>query len=104
VTAEIKPGTRFRSSVCDVEVIVIKVPATDIDLRCGGHGMLDVGAAKPAGQAVQPGLEGGTLLGKRYTDESGGLEILCTKGGSSSLSNGDTVLQVKDAKPLPSSD
>ena len=52
----------------------------------------------------EPGFDGGTQLGKRYTDETGGLELLCTKGGPSSLSVGDVVLQIKDAKPLPSSD
>ncbi len=101
---EIKPGSRFRSSVCDVEVIVIKAGSAEVDLRCGGHEMLPAGTDQPAGQSAEPGFDGGTQLGKRYTDEKGTLELLCTKGGSSSLSVGDTVLQVKDAKPLPSSD
>ena len=101
---QIKPGARFRSSVCDVEVIVIKAGSSEIDLRCGGHEMLPAGTPQPGGQTPEPGFDGGTLLGKRYTDEKGTLELLCTKAGSSSLSVGDTVLQVKDAKPLPSSD
>jgi hypothetical protein len=104
VITQIKPGTRFRSSVCDTEVIVIKTPSADLDLRCGGHPMLAAGAARPEGWAAQPGFDAGTQLGKRYTDETGGLELLCTKAGPSSLSVGETVLQVKDAKPLPSSD
>jgi hypothetical protein len=104
VITEIKPGARFRSSVCDVEVIVIKAGSSEIDLRCGGREMLPAGTPQPEGQAPEPGFDGGTLLGKRYTDEKGTLELLCTKAGSSSLSVGETVLQVKDAKPLPSSD
>jgi hypothetical protein len=104
VITEIKPGARFRSPVCDVEVIVIKAASSEVDLRCGGHEMLPAGAEQPAGQSPEPGFDGGTQLGKRYTDEKGSLELLCTKGGSSSLSVGETVLQVKDAKPLPSSD
>jgi hypothetical protein len=51
-----------------------------------------------------PGFDGGVLIGKRYTDGSGDLELLCTKAGSSSLSVGDELLVLKDAKPLPSSD
>jgi hypothetical protein len=101
---DIKPGTRFRSSVCDTEVIVVKATAGDVDLRCGGHAMLPAGSDRPGEQAAEPGFDGGTLLGKRYTDDRGSLELLCTKAGSSSLSIGDTVLQLKEAKPLPSSD
>jgi hypothetical protein len=104
VITDIKPGARFRSSVCDVEVIVIKTGSSELDLRCGGHEMLPAGTERPAGQSPEPGFDSGTQLGKRYTDEKGTLELLCTKAGSSSLSVGETVLQVKDAKPLPSSD
>ena len=53
--------------------------------------------------AVAPAHAGGTLLGKRYTDD-GALEVLCTKAGEGSLSIGDTPLVLKEAKPLPASD
>jgi hypothetical protein len=43
-------------------------------------------------------------MGKRYVSESGDLELLCTKPGDGSLGLGDTLLNTKDAKPLPSSD
>jgi hypothetical protein len=46
----------------------------------------------------------GTLLGKRYADETIGLEVLCTKAGQGSLSLRDVALAIKEAKPLPSSD
>jgi hypothetical protein len=104
VITQIKPGARFRSSVCDIEVIVIKAPSSEADLRCGGRQMVAVGAERAEGQTPEPGFDGGTQLGKRYTDETGDLELLCTKGGPSSLSLGEVVLAVKDAKPLPSSD
>jgi hypothetical protein len=104
VTTDIKPGARFRSAVCDTEVIVIKAPAAQVDLRAGGQPMLAAGSDKPDGQSPATGFDGGTQMGKRYTDESGTLELLCTKAGTSSLSIGETVLNVKDAKPLPSSD
>jgi hypothetical protein len=104
VSTDIKPGARFQSAVCDVEVIVIKAPPTQIDLRCGGYPMLAAGTDKPAGESASAGFDGGTLMGKRYTDEAGTIELLCTKPGSSSLSIGEVVLNVKEAKPLPSSD
>jgi hypothetical protein len=101
---ELKPGARLRSCVCEAEAIVVKAPAAALDLRCGGHPMVPVGDECPGGLSVTPGLDGGLLIGKRYTDESGDLELLCTKAGTSSLSVGDERLELKDAKPLPSSD
>jgi hypothetical protein len=100
---DLKPGTRLRSSVCSVEVIVVKTPADPVDLRCGGHPMVPTGTtiieAPP-----EPGFDGGSLLGKRYTDGDATIEVLCTKAGPSSLSVGDVVMVLKEAKPLPSSD
>lgn len=102
--AGIKPGTKFRSAVCDTEVIVIKTPAAELDLRCGGEPMVGANEDKPAGVQARPGFDSATQVGKRYVDDSGDLEILCTKGGACSLSVGDTLLTIKEAKPLPSSD
>jgi hypothetical protein len=87
-----------------VEVIVIKAPADPVDLRCGGLPLLAMDADRPNGATAQAGHDTGTQLGKRYTNEDGSLELLCTKAGSSSLSIGDVALQLKEAKPLPSSD
>jgi hypothetical protein len=43
-------------------------------------------------------------MGKRYTNEAGDIEILCTKPGEGGLAVDGTPLEVKGAKPLPSSD
>lgn len=99
---ELKAGTRLRSAVCDTEVVVVKAPSAAVELCCGGASMIPVGD-EPAGGAPAAGLDGGTLLGKRYTD-GGELEVLCSKPGAGSLSVADQVLEVKGAKPLPSSD
>lgn len=104
MTVQVKPGARFRSAVCDCEVIVVKAPAGDLDLRCGGQEMLTPDATKPEGGSPGAGFDKGTLLGKRYTDAGATIEVLCTKPGPSSLSVGEELLEVKDAKPLPSSD
>jgi hypothetical protein len=60
--------------------------------------------ARPDEGKPEPGFDEGTQMGKRYTDGDGSLEVLCTKPGSSSLSIGETLLVLKEAKPLPSSD
>lgn len=100
---EIKPGTRFRSAVCEVEVIVVK-GSGDQDLRCGGHPLRAMNEPASKGVGPETGFDRGTQIGKRYTDPAGEVELLCTKAGASSLSIGDVVLALKDAKPLPSSD
>ena len=100
---ELKPGTRLRSAVCATEIIIVKAPSGDVDLRCGGAPVVDAASEAPDG-AVAEGFDGGTLLGKRYVHDGSGMEILCTKGGDGALSVGDDVLPQKDAKPLPASD
>ena len=60
--------------------------------------------SSPAGGSPDPSLSGGTLLGKRYADEASGLELLCTKAGAGTLTLDGSALEVKSAKPLPSSD
>ena len=89
---------------CDAEVIVVKAPAGAVDLRCGGHPMVPVGDDPGVRLDIAPGFDDPVLIGKRYTDEAGDIEILCTKAGASSLAIGDQPLARKDAKPLPSSD
>jgi hypothetical protein len=100
---ELKAGQRLASSVCDTEVVVVKAPAADVDLRCGGHPMTLKGEPAPSAE-LDDAYRTGTLIGKRYADETIGLEVLCTKAGAGSLSIGVDELLQKDAKPLPSSD
>jgi|SRR2546429_7189326 len=98
------PGSRLRSPVCDTEVIVVRPGDEDIDLRCGGQPMVPLGEEPPARLPLEPAFAEGTAIGKRYTNETAELEILCTKPGAGSLSIGDEILVLKEAKPLPSSD
>ncbi len=100
--AELKPGARLRSVTCTTEVVIVRSGGDD--LRCGGQPMVDIAeAGEPSAQPAE-GFDGGTEIGKRYTDEAAGLEVLCTKAGAGSLSLGDSLLVVKGAKPLPASD
>ena len=89
--------------MCDTEVMVIRAPAQDVDLRCGGAPMLAPGGAKGEG-APAASFASGTLIGKRYVDAGETIELLCTKGGKGSLSMDGVALEVKQAKQLPSSD
>jgi hypothetical protein len=97
-------GARMRSTVDPTEVIVVKAPAADVDLRCGGQPVAPIGEEPVEGSTIDAAHQHGTQLGKRYADPDTGLEVLCTKGGDASLSLGDEPLPIKDAKALPSSD
>jgi hypothetical protein len=99
-----KAGTRLKSAVCDTELIVVRPPESDIDLRCGGEALLEFDGDQSVGGSIVEGYRGGTLLGKRYSDEASGIEVLCTKPGEGSLSIGEMPLLPKEAKPLPASD
>ncbi len=102
--AQLKAGSRLKSAVCNAELMVIAVPGDDVDIQCGGVSMIEMGEEPPAGVTANSDFQNGVALGKRYVNESGDLELLCTKPGESSLSVGDTPLTLKEAKPLPSSD
>jgi len=102
--AELKAGTRIKSAVCATELMVIQAPEGDADVRCGGVAVIAIGDEAPAGVAIDPEAKGGTQIGKRYVDEGGTLELLCTKPGEGSLALGAAPLLLKEAKPLPSSD
>ncbi|MET7770916.1 hypothetical protein [Nocardia sp. NPDC005366] len=85
-------------------LIVVRAPAGEIALTCGGAQMVAGKAGTGDGSAIDPNRNFGTQLGKRYVDEEVGVEVLCTKGGQGSLAVGDRPLEIKQAKPLPSSD
>lgn len=96
-------GSRWRSAVDTTEVMVIRGPSQDVDLRCGGHPMVQAGTT-PVEAELDPKFADGTQVGKRYADEKIGLEVLCSKAGPGSLSVGDRSLTMRGVKPLPSSD
>jgi hypothetical protein len=100
----LKLGSRYLSTVCDTQVMVIRTIPDALDLRCGGHPMVLAGGPAQKATAPEPDFAGGTLIGKRYIDEADRIELLCTKAGTGSLSLGAQHLLVKQAKALPSSD
>ncbi len=100
----LKVGQSLASTADATALIVVRAPAGDIALTCGGAEMATGKAGTGDGSAIDPAHRSGTALGKRYVDEETGLEVLCTKGGAGSLAVGDRPLEVKQAKPLPASD
>ena len=101
---KLRPGQKLHSAVCDAQVVVVRAPATDVEVGCGGAPLLEDGATADAGVSLDGSLGDAALLGKRYADEELGLELLCTRGGAGALTVDGRVLPLKGAKPLPSSD
>jgi hypothetical protein len=97
--AVLKLGAKLKSAVCDTQIMVIRTVAGELDLCCGGVSM-----DGEATGALDPEFADGTLIGKRYVDGEDRIELLCTKGGTGSLSLGKEKLLVKQPKALPSSD
>lgn len=96
-------GLALYSTVDSTSVIVVRAPDDDVTVTCGGAEMTTEKPAADAGGGAAPSQDG-TLLGKRYTDEELGLELLCTKGGAGALAVNGSPLEIKQAKPLPASD
>jgi hypothetical protein len=101
---DLKPGSRWRSVVCDVEVVVIRPPRGEGTLECGGYPVVPHGEARPRDKAIAADFAGGSQAGKRYADEATGLEVLCTKAGAGTLTIGGRPIGAKEAKKLPASD
>jgi hypothetical protein len=57
----------------------------------------------PRSGELDPAFADGSVMGKRYVDETGA-EVLVTKAGAGTLAVGETALSLKEAKPLPASD
>ena len=102
--AVFKAGTRLKSAVCSSELMVVVAPAGDVTVTCGGVPVIDLSAEAPAGVVIDAEQKQGTQMGKRYTNEAGDIEVLCTKPGEGGLAVAGVALEIKGAKPLPSSD
>jgi hypothetical protein len=100
----LKAGQKLNSAVSDAQVIVVKAPASEVELGCGGAPLVAEGSDAPAGAVLDAELAEGPQIGKRYADEELGLELLCTRAGAGSLTCNGEVLAIKGAKPLPASD
>jgi hypothetical protein len=101
---ELKPGSRWKSAVCDAQMVVVRPPSAPGILQCGGADVLpQADPATPSGE-IDAAHSGGVLIGKRYTDAVSGIEVLGAKPGKGSLAFNGRALTLKEAKPLPASD
>jgi hypothetical protein len=101
---ELKPGSRWKSAVCEAQMVVVRPPSVAGELQCGGVVVLpQADASGPSGD-VDPAHAKGVLIGKRYTDAESGIEVLGAKPGTGSLAFNGVALTLKEAKPLPASD
>ena len=95
-----KPGLKLRGAACSTEIVVVRPASGDVEIACCGEPMTDAETGIEAGAPSPDGV----LLGKRYADETAGIELLCTKPGPGPLAVDGRELQVKGPKPLPASD
>src|SRR3978361_915064 len=101
---ELKPGSRWKSAVCDAELVVVRPPKTAVTREWGGQPVAPHAGARSEGLSLSADHAGGCLAGKRYTDPVSGLEVLCSKAGAGSLSIDGRAIQAAEAKKLPASD
>jgi len=101
---ELKPGSRWKSAVCDAELVVVRPPKTPVSLECGGHPVIPHAAERAGGLALSDAHAAGSAAGKRYADPETGMEVLCSKAGAGSLSIDGRPIGATEAKKLPSSD
>jgi hypothetical protein len=101
---QLRPGQKLKSAVCEAQLVVVKPASTDVDVRCGGVPMMGESEEPPAGVTLDPSLGDGPLIGKRYEDAVSGLELLCSRTGSGAVTVDGRAVNLKGAKPLPSSD
>ena len=97
---ELKPGLKLKSAGSSAEFIVIRGPGGEVELTCAGSPLNAEGSGAPGGAAGG----GDLLVGKRYSDDAGTVELLCTRGGAGPLLLDGRALAAKAAKALPSSD
>lgn len=103
---ELNVGTRWNSACCTTQVIVVRAPAGEVSLECGGIPMhaFDPGSEHAPEGSPLPPFDEGTAIGKRYRHDDLGIEVLCTKPGTGSLSLGGTPIPQAESKALPASD
>lgn len=96
----IRPGLKLKSLASTAQFIVIRAPGEDVDLTCAGALLAAAAGAQPdegeGGQDLQ--------VGKRYSNGSGDLELLCTHPGLGPVQLAGQDLSIKVAQALPSSD
>jgi hypothetical protein len=103
MAVKFRAGQQLVSAVDTTAVIIVRAPAEEGTLTCGGVAMAAPDEVVPAVEA-DPALMNGTQIGKRYVDEGDTIQVLCTKAGKGTLALDGKPLVIQAAKPLPASD
>lgn len=103
MAVKFRAGQQLVSAVDSTAVIIVRAPAEEGTLTCGGVAMASPGEVIPAAEP-DPAQLSGTQIGKRYVDEADTIQVLCTKAGSGTLAFDGKPLTIQAAKPLPASD
>lgn len=96
---KLKVGNRLFAQNSSCEVVVVRSSQVDAALMCAGAEMVTSPLNRDR-SADGPLLE----LGKRYSDDGSGVEVLCIKAGVGPLTLEGRPLERKSAKLLPASD
>ncbi|GAB2843633.1 hypothetical protein GCM10022221_48600 [Actinocorallia aurea] len=97
---ELKPGLKLKAAGTAAEFVVIRAPGGESEITCAGAPL----TADGSGSAVPDAAGEELAIGKRYGDESGSVELLCTRSGPGPLVLDGRTLEVRAAKALPASD
>src|ERR1700678_1741489 len=98
----LRPGDQLASTGCTTKVVVVRYPQDREPLiECGGSPMV---RATPGVKPTPAGNDAATLIGKRYVDATGSVELLCTSSGAGVLTFDGAPLTIKAAKSMPASD
>ncbi len=103
MAVKFRAGQQLVSAIDSTAVIVVRAPAQEGTLTCGGVAMAAAGEQVQAARP-DPSLMTGTQIGKRYVDEADTIQVLCTKAGGGTLALDGKPLMIATAKPLPASD
>jgi len=96
----VAPGARLRNNASGCEVVVVKAPTQAGELSCAGVVMTtDAREGSPVA-----GAGAVIALGKRYSNDEVGIEVLVVAGGEGPLTFEGAELSQKQASALPASD
>lgn len=101
---ELKVGMRLKSPIGSAEIMVIRAPDVSVEMTCDGVPMLEEMAQEVGRNDAGGEVEGEVELGKRYSDNTVGIEVLCIRAGRGRLACDGRELILMGPKVLPSAD
>lgn len=97
----IKVGSQLRSAATTLQVVVVRGSEEAGLLEAAGSEMNGETAVNSAPNASAGEV---IMVGKRYMDETSGIEVLVISTGPGPIRFNGRELLLKDSKPLPASD